>query len=163
MKTRSKIICGVLGIVSVVVAAGFAYWFLSVHLPSDQKARRYFQAHQAQFAALAASLTKQPTASFLDTSGSEQGTGFLKGVGGQFLRQSDGTITIYVWGSGCAICHDSYEGYVHIPPEAPAFRFVSVVPALDHGLPQDGRGGVEDGFYVLPLSDGWYVFREENG
>ncbi len=159
-----QVIALVLGFALLVVAAiGLGDWLVSFHLPSDQKAARYFQGHRAQFTALAARVTNQLAASFSDRGANGEDAALLEGVGGQFLRRSDGTISIYVWGHGCAVCHDSYEGYICLPKNSRLLKGTSVVRALDHDLPRDGRGGVEDGFYILPLSDDWYVFKEENG
>jgi len=38
----------------------------------------------------------------------------LREIGAQFLRRSGRLVEIYFWGSGCAICHDSYKGPAYV-------------------------------------------------
>ena len=80
------------------------------------------------------------------------------------MNQSDGMIQIYFWGSGCAVCHDSYKGFAFASSNAPALKYAKVLPSLeDSDVPHNKRGAIEDGSYIVPVSTDWYLIRWECG
>jgi len=163
----------VLSILLLVPCAGCA--FQRAHLPSDKKAEAFFRAHRKELADLIVAVERQPKLNFVSAEWVGYGADaadpdhvacakLLKKVGAQFLRQGDGGIEIYVWGSGCAICHDSYEGYAFITPGASLLKYATPGQSLeDKALPKGKYAPIEDGSYIHPLDGEWYVIRWECG
>ena len=83
------------------------------------------------------------------------------------VRQSRvrGIVEVYFWDNGCAICHDSYKGFVYV--RDPSFDMPpdwKICSSLDNrSLPRSRYAPVEDGTYLMPLSEHWYIIRWEQG
>ena len=76
----------------------------------------------------------------------------LKKMGAKHLRHTQrGVVEIYFWGSGCAICHDSFKGLAYI--REPTFDMPAdsnVWTSLeDRALPRGKYASVEDRTYLL--------------
>ncbi len=109
----------------VAAAGGFKGWGWGDGLPSDKKAEAYFAAHEAMLESLAQTVIRNPHIEFVNAQWIAYGSAAqdpahiecakrLRDMGGQFLRHSGGVVEIYFWGSGCAICHDSYKGFAYV-------------------------------------------------
>jgi hypothetical protein len=138
------------------------------HLPSDKKAEAFFRAHMDKLADLIVAAQRDPKVSFVSSDDADPShaafSKLLRSIGAQFLRQRDGGIEIYVWGTGCAPCHDSYEGYAFISPGARMLEYSKAAQSLeDKALPKGKYAPVEEGTYIRALDQKWYVIRWECG
>jgi hypothetical protein len=162
------------GIVCVMAACIYMAVLSSPYrLVSDSRAKRFFQAHCQELDAIVLAIQHDPQITYLGASGDDAGTAtsdtnraacaaMLQKMHAQFLTSNNGAVEIYTWGSGCAICHDSYEGFAFIVPDAPAQRYTTVVPSAETSALPHGKGSeVEDGTYLVPIRDNWYIFRSE--
>jgi len=145
-------------------------------MPSDQEAEAFFRSHSSDLMALVAAAQHEPTITFVSADWIGYGTNasdpgqiacakLLQKLGAGFLRQREEAVEIYFWGSGCAVCHDSYKGFACLTrPKYACFGPATVVRSLrDRDLPKGKHGGVLDGTYLLPISDHWHVIRWECG
>ena len=162
-------------IVLLVVAwYGYARW--GVDLPSDAKAKAYFAAHRAALDTLAQTVSRDPHIAFVNADWIAYGSAAqdpahidcakrLREIGAQFLRHSGGLVEIYLWGNGCAICHDSYKGFAYVTNPSVDMPVASKVCSslADSALRAGGFARIEDGSYLVPVTDHWYLIREENG
>jgi hypothetical protein len=89
----------------------------------------------------------------------------LSEIGAEFLRHSGGLVEIYFWGSGCAICHDSYKGFAYVTNPTVDMPVGSKVCSslADSALAAGTFARIDDGSYLVPITDHWYLIREENG
>jgi hypothetical protein len=145
MKTVLKVAVAILAL-CVIFGVGYVSW--RSRLPSDERAGVYFKTHRQELAALVATVEREPRLNFVNADWIGNGSDatdpahvacakLLKKVGAQFLRKGDGAIEIYFWGDGCAICHDSYKGYVFIRPGARILEYATTVQSLeDKALPK---------------------------
>jgi hypothetical protein len=143
------------------------------YLPSDAHCEAFFNKHKVELTAIVTLAEREPTKIGLISADSPDTENdpdrvtcakLLKKLGAQFLRQTDGAIEIYIWGDGCAICHDSYKGYAYIVPEARMLKYATVVRSLeDKALPKGKYAFIEDGSYICPLIDKWHLIRWECG
>ena len=143
----------------------------------DANARAYFQKHKPELDALFLSVSGESTIQFVAADWAGYGSDakdqkhiacslLLKKIGAQFLRQDGGDFEVYFWGKGCAVCHDSFKGFAHIK-SLPSFlkkNYAKVVDSLsDDFLPRGKYAPVEDGTYLVPIGDDWYLIRWECG
>jgi hypothetical protein len=175
MKIVLKIAGVILALCILLVGSCVGYLSWRAHLPSDENAKAFFREHRPELTALILAVEREPTIDFVNANWVGYGPNatdpahvmcakLLKKIGAQFLRQSDGAIEIYLWGDGCAICHDSYKGYAYIMPEARMLRYATIVHSLDdEALPKGKYAPIEDGSYICPLLDRWYLIRWECG
>lgn len=159
----------------IVIAAGMSYWKWAAHLPSDVEAENFFRSHRTELGDLAAFVEQHPNIEFVDANWISYGGNakdgnhiacaeMLRHIGAQFLRRREGAIEIYVWGSGCAICHDSYKGYAFVEPKAEILTEAKLVASLeDDALPVGQYGTIKDGIYLKPLNQPWYLALWEAG
>jgi len=168
----------VLGLAGAVVLFGvfFGYMRWSFHLPSDAKARALFSARKIELEHLVEDVVRDPHIKFVDARRISYGSEArdpahiacakrLRKLGAQSLRHSGGLVEIYFWGDGCAICHDSYEGFAYVSDTAIDMPVSSKICSslADSALPRGRYAPVEDGRYLLPVADHWYIIREESG
>jgi hypothetical protein len=176
MRPRPKletIIIGslLLGIVLLVVTGTWQF-----DLPSDAKAKAYFGAHRAALDSLAQTVSRDPHIEFVNADWIAYGSAAqdpahidcakrLREIGAHFLRHSSGLVEIYFWGSGCAICHDSYKGFAYLTnPSVDMLVASKVCSSLTDSALRGGTfGRIEDGSYLVPITDHWYLIREESG
>jgi len=88
----------------------------------------------------------------------------MRRIGAQFVDvREDGSVEFALWGSGCAICSDSYMGVRYFPedhnPRARLAWAPKLVSSLESKrLPQE-RSSVADGLYVVQLEPEWFLYR----
>jgi hypothetical protein len=164
-----------LGIVLLVVA-WFSHVYLPGNLPSDTKAKAYFAAHRAALDTLVQTVIRDPNIEFVDADWIAYGSAAqdpahvdcakrLREIGARFLRHSGGLVEIYFWGTGCAICHDSYKGFAYVTNPSADMPVASKVCSslADGALPAGTYARIEDGSYLVPITDRWYLIRGELG
>jgi hypothetical protein len=164
-----------LGIV-LLISAAYGYMRWQFHLPSDAKAKAYFTAHKAALDTLAQTVSRDPHVEFVDAHWIAWGSAAqdpahiecakrLREIGAQFLRHSGGLVEIYFWGSGCAICHDSYKGFAFITNPSVDMPVASKICSslANTALPAGKYAPIEDGSYLVPIADHWYLIRWECG
>ncbi len=161
---------------AVLVGVFFAYMRWSFHLPSDAKAMAVFAARKTALEHLVQEVVHDPHIQHVDAHYIALGPAAhdpahiacakrLRELGAQSLTHNGGFVQIYFWGNGCAICHDSFEGFAYV---ADASRDMPVVSKIcsslaDSALPRGKYAPVEDGCYLLPVADHWYIIRWEIG
>jgi hypothetical protein len=175
MKLKFKIAGGLLAFVILLVASCIGYMFWHAHLPSDTASEVFFQEHRAELNTIITSVEREPKIDFVSADWVGNGADandpahvacakLLKRLGAQFLRRDNGAIEIFFWGDGCAFCHDSYKGYAYIPSESGILKLATEVRSLDDkSLPKGKYAPIEDGTYISPLIDTWYLIRWECG
>ena len=164
-----------LGIVLFVVA-WFSHIYLQGDLPSDARANAYFAAHKAALDSLAQTVSRDPHIEFVNAQWIGYGSAAqdpahidcakrLREIGAEFLRQSGGLVEIYFWGSGCAICHDSYKGFAYVTDPGVDIPVGSKVTSslADTTLAAGMFARIKDGRYLVPITDHWFLIRDENG
>ena len=175
VKRAAKILGALIGLCALLIGSCVGYFAWRAHLPSDRRAEEVFREHKEELDKLVAMALSAPEVTYVNAD--EIGLGenatepkhvalaqSLKKLGAQFLRRSDGVIEIYFWGTGCAICHDSFKGYAFILPGARLLKFATVVPSLeDKALPKGKYAPIDDGSYIKPLEKSWYLIRWECG
>jgi hypothetical protein len=181
MRRVLKLVAIVLGSLALgaLLLVGLSYGYIrwQFHLPSDAKAKAYFTAHRAALESLVETVVRDPNIEFVNARGIAYGSTasdpaylacakHLRELGAQSLRRhSRGLVEIYFWGAGCAVCHDSYKGFAYVAD--PSFNMPldsKVCSSLaDSALPPGRYAPVEDGTYLLPIADHWYIIRWESG
>ena len=147
------------------------------HLPSDQEARREFDSHRREYVRFASILRQDPRVGIVGSdgvvSGDTQHAGpvaqyrdMMRSLGvKQIIVGEDGAIEFVLWGSGCAICSDSYKGLRYVPEDFKADARRGWVPkwvkSLDSDSLPQANGSVDDGLYVVPIAPGWFIYRLE--
>src|SRR5262249_13925813 len=144
----------------------FGYMRWSFHLPSDAKAQAVFSAHKTELERLVQDVVRDPHIKFVDARRVSYGPEAqdrahiecakrLRKLGAQSLRHSGGLVEIYFWGDGCAICHDSYEGFAYVTDTATDMPVSSKICSslADGALPRGRYAPVEDGRYLRPVAD----------
>jgi len=144
-------------------------------LPSDERAEAFFRVHRQELDALVVLVSRDPKLDFVSADFVGYGSDatdpahlacakVLKQIGAKFLRRGEGAIEIYLWGTGCAMGHDSYKGYAFITPEARLLKCATVVKSLqEKALPKGKYAPIEDDSYIRLLDKGWYMIRWECG
>jgi hypothetical protein len=162
----------------LLTAVALTLWFRwEYHLPSDQRARQYFEDHRAEFVRFASMLRQDSKPRAINRSGVDDAFGkdarvvpeytdLMSSIGAQqvFVRP-DGSIEFQLWGFGCAPCADSFKGLrfqsVGDHPKNPYGGEPTVVSSLeDENLPKNDSA-VADGLYVVPIDGEWSIFRLE--
>jgi hypothetical protein len=175
-KLSAKIVgFSLLGVVLLVVA-WFSHMYLPSDLPSDASAKAYFAVHRAALDSLAQTVSRDPHIEFVNAQWIAYGSAAqdpahidcakrLREIGAEFLRHSGGLVEIYFWGTGCAICHDSYKGFAYVTNPGGDMPVGSKVSSslADRALAAGTFARIEDGLYLLPITDHWYLIRNENG
>ena len=175
-KLSAKIVAfSSLGIVLLVVA-WVSHMYLPGDLPSDASASAYFAAHRAALDSIAQTVSRDPHIEFVNAQWIAYGSAAqdpahidcakrLREIGAEFLRHSGGLVEIYFWGSGCAICHDSYKGFAYVTDPGVDIPVGSKVSSslADRALAAGTFARIEDGLYLVPITDHWYLIRQENG
>ena len=162
-------------LVMVALATAFVRW--QFRLPSDDYAKRLFAERKSDLDNLVAMVDRNYEIESVDARWIAYGEAardpthiacadLLKNMGAKHLRHTQrGVVEIYFWGSGCSICHDSYKGFAYVrdPPfDMPLDS--KLYPSLDdRALPRGKYAPVEDGTYLVPITDHWYLIRSENG
>jgi hypothetical protein len=160
----------------LLTAVALTIWFRwEYHLPSDQKARQYFEDHRAEFVQFASMLHQDSKPRAINRGGVDDAFGkdarvvpeyrdLMSSIGAQqvFVRP-DGSIEFQLWGFGCAPCTDSFKGLRFQAegshPRYPYGGAPMVVNSLgDESLPKN-NGAVADGLYLVPLEREWSIFR----
>ncbi len=172
MRPRPKleaIIIGslLLGIVLIVVTG---IW--QVDLPSDAKAKAYFAANRAALDSLAETVSADPHIEFVSADWIAYGSAAqdpahidcakrLREIGARFLRHSGGMVEIYFWGSG----HDSQKGFAYVTNPGADIPVASKVCSslTDSALRGGMFGRIDEGSYLVPITNHWYLVREESG
>ena len=146
-------------------------------MPSDAKAKAYFIAHRTALESLVETVVHDPNIEFVNVRGVAYGSDArgpayvacakrLRELGAQSLsKQSRGVVAIYFWGAGCAICHDSYKGFAYVAdPSVDIPDGSKVCSSLaNKALPPGKYASIEDGIYLVPITDHWYLIRLEIG
>ncbi|MFZ0930051.1 MAG: hypothetical protein WAN11_15705 [Syntrophobacteraceae bacterium] len=166
-------LCFVAATVSVAVLAVLCLCYLSwvYHLPSDKKAEEFFYAHRQELTEIIAVFQREPNIRMVFARGwhgpdtadpaHEACAKLLRKIGASYARterHKDGSlvggIEIFVWG---------HKGYVFIPLEAQMQRYTTVPSLEDEELPKvhNSKRAIEDGHYIRPLVEGWYLLRLE--
>jgi hypothetical protein len=162
--------------IGLLVVAWFSHMYLPGDLPSDAKAKAYFAAHRAALDSLAQTVSRDPHIEFVNADWIAHGSAAhepahidcaerLREIGAQFLRHTGGLVEIFFWGSGCAICHDSYKGFAYITNPSIDMPFASKVCSslADRALKASTFARIEDGSYFVPIGNHWYLIRDESG
>jgi hypothetical protein len=165
-----------LGVILLVgLFYGFMWW--QFHLPSDAKVKAYFTTHRAALESLVETVVRDPNIEFVNAHGAAYGSDAaspaytacakrLSELGAQSLmRHSRGLVVIYFWGAGCAICHDSYKGFAYVANPSVDMPVGSKVCSslANSALPSGKYAPIEDGIYLVPITDHWYLIRFEIG
>ncbi len=146
-------------------------------LPSEQTARQQFLSHRAGYARLVSLLRQVPGDQTIGDDGKALDHGrtsdlvpeyreLMKEVGAQFaVVGGDRSVEFALWGSGCAICSDSYMGVLYVPAQRGLRGHPGWTPKLvksldDSNLPREG-GSVADGLYVVQVEPHWFIYRFE--
>ena len=177
IKIFIKIVAAFLILVLVVVALDTALVRWQFRLPSDDYAKRVFAERKSDLDNLVAMVDRNYEIESVDSRGIAYGEAardpahiacaeLLKNMGAKHLTHTQrGVVEIYFWGSGCAICHDSYKGFAYVrdpafdmPPDSKLCQSLD-----DRVLPRGKYAPVEDGTYLVPITDHWYLIRSENG
>ena len=162
--------------VGLLVVAWFSRTYLPGDLPSDASANAYFAAHRAALDSLAQTVSRNPDIEFVNAQWIAYGSAAqdaahidcakrLREIGAEFLRHSGGLVEIYFWGTGGPIGHDSYKGFAYVTDrgaDIPAGSKMSSSLA-DSALAAGTFARIEDGLYFVPITDHWYLIRDENG
>jgi hypothetical protein len=176
VKLALKIVGAILLAVMLLLGIAVAYQRWQFHLPSDAKAKAVFGARKKELESLVLTVSRDAEIDFVSADWVAYGSAardpahiacakVLKKIGAKFLRQGRGVVEVYFWGSGCAICHDSCKGFAYVrdlsfdmPPDW------KICSSLDNrSLPPGRYAPVEDGSYLLPLSEHWNIIRLEQG
>jgi len=175
-KLSAKIVVfSLLGIV-LFGLAWLSHMYLPGDLPSDAKANAFFAAHRAALDSLVQTVSSDPHIQFVNAQWIAYGNAAqdpahidcakrLREIGAEFLRRSGGLVEIYFWGTGCAICHDSYKGFAYVTDSGVDIPVGSKVTSslADRALSARMFSRIEDGLYLVPITDHWYLIRAENG
>ncbi len=175
-KLSTKIVGFSLLGIALFVVAWFSHIYLPGDLPSDAKAKAYFAAHKAALDTLAQTVSRDPHIEFVNAEWIAYGSAAqdpayidcakrLKEIGASFLRHSGGRVEIFFWGTGCAICHDSYKGFAYVNNPSVDMPVGSKVYSslADSALKASTFARIEDGSYLVHIANHWYLIREENG
>jgi len=180
MKKGSKALAyfssSVAGIVLLGIGGFWAYVKLSYYLPPDHQLLHQFQTRRADYIRFVELVKNDPSARYVDGDGGVDIGGvkrrevpeyrqLIRNIGAKFvLISDDGSVEFALWGSGCAICSDSYMGMLYVPldHEAPRGGWQQIaVASLDSSkLPQE-NGSVASGLYVVSVEPGWFMYRFE--
>lgn len=159
-------------------AVGFSAWMSSEpRLPSEQTARQQFAIHQTDYARLASLLCKVPRDQIIGNSGTAPDQGaivrlapeyreLMQRIGAKFVDvRHDGSVEFALWGSGCAICSDSYMGVLYRPLQSEVRTHAEwtskMVKSFDDKNLRHKRGSVADGLYVVKIEPEWFIYRFE--
>jgi hypothetical protein len=126
IKIVAKIVAAflILGLVLLCLAIALIRW--QFHLPSDARARRVFAEREGDLEKLVLMVDRNYDIEFVDAQWIARGEAardpahiacakLLKDIGAKHLRHTQrGVVEVYFWGSGCAICHDSYKGFAYV-------------------------------------------------
>ncbi len=145
-------------------------------LPSDADAKACFTARKHELESLALTVSRDQHIEFVSADWVGYGSAaqdrahiacakVLKEIGAKFLRHSGGLVEVYFWGSGCAFCHDSYKGFAYVTDSSFDMPVASKVCSSldDRSLPRGRYAPVEDGSYLVPIAQHWYIIRWECG
>ncbi|MGA2225633.1 MAG: hypothetical protein ABSH41_14455 [Syntrophobacteraceae bacterium] len=157
------------GAVLAVLFVGYMSWVY--HLPSDKKAEAFFYAHRQELTEIIAVFQREPNMRMVFAQGwhgpdtaepaHEACAKLLRKIGASYARTERhkggslaGGIEIFVWG---------YKGYVFIPLETQMQGYTTVLSLEDEKLPKvhNSKRAIEDGRYIRPLVEGWYLLRWE--
>lgn len=157
------------------------------HLPPQQRVRKQFEDNRADYIQFVALLQRDQSAHLIDGDGRVGINGvhsrlvpeyrdLIRKIGAQFVTiREDGSIEFSLYGSGCAICSDSYMGVLYVPAlrgtdarradvrrtDDPSGWEQTAVTSLDDAkLPQE-NGAVATGLYVVPIEPDWFIYRLE--
>jgi hypothetical protein len=173
----AAIVIGSLLLSAVLLIGGlFGYMRWQSHLPSDAKAKACFAAHRAELESLAQTVGSDSHIKFVNAQWIAEGSTAqdpahiecarrLRKLGAQSLGHKGGYVQIFFWGSGCAVCHDSYKGFAYIadPSSDMPVDFKICTSLADSALPPGRYSTIEDGTYLVPIGDHWYLIRWECG
>ena len=133
----------ILGVVLLCLTLAFIRW--QFHLPSDARAKRLFAERKSDLEKLVQMVDRNYDIQGVEAQRIAYGEAardpahiacakLLQKMGAKHLRHTQsGVVEIYFWGSGCAICHDSYKGFAYVSD--PAFVMPpdsKVCPSLDN-------------------------------
>ena len=146
------------------------------HLPSEQRVRRQFERHRADYIRMVALLQKDPSAKYIRNDGKVDVDGIhsrlvpeyrdlIRKIGAKFIIvREDGSMEFTLGGAGGPISSDSYIGVRYFPKNptgSPPGWTQTVVTSLDSTkLPQE-NGSVATGLYVVAMEPEWFIFRFE--
>lgn len=157
---------------------GFSSWLpWERHLPSEQTARKEFQSHQADYIRFAVLLRQESGYEFIGGDGGVRMNSdhvrvvpayrdLISRIGAKnVIVREDGSIEFTLWGSGCAICSDSYMGIRYSPMQnisrrCPGWTPIPVNSLDSKALPRE-NGHIADGLYVVQLEPEWFIYRFE--
>ncbi len=162
----------------LLVPASFRIWLkYEYHLPPEQRVRKQFENDRAAYIQFATLLQRDPSAHYrvIDGDGRVDINGvhsqpvpeyehLIRKIGAKFVTiREDGSVEFSLYGSGCAICSDSYMGVRYVPKvrrtDAPSGWEQTAVTSLDSAkLPQE-HGAVATGLYVVPIEPEWFIYR----
>jgi hypothetical protein len=169
-----------LSAVGLVLLAGIgSWWWMSApnYLPPAQRVRQQFELHRMDFIRFAELLRKDQSARYLSREGKVDLDGsrarlvpdyrelMSKIEAEAVIVREDGSMEFELWGSGCAICSDSYMGVRYSPQDRKIDSNPDWTPTLVNSLdsatlPKE-KGAVATGLYVMPIEPNWFVYRLE--
>ncbi len=162
----------------------FLLWLKYEHhlppdLPPEQDVRKQFESNRADYIQFVTLLQRDQSAHVIviDSDGKVDIDGLhrrlvpeyrdlIRKIGAKYvLIREDGSIEFSLYGSGCAICSDSYMGVRYYPKDPktgpPGGWRQTVVTSLESAkLPQE-KGAVATGLYVVPIEPEWFIYRFE--
>jgi hypothetical protein len=175
-KAIAYISASFVGIALLGIGGFWAYVKMLYDLPTGQQVLHQFQTRRADYVRFVELVKSDPSARFVDGDGGVDIGGvkrrevpeyrqLIRNIGARFVIISDdGSVEFALWGSGCAICSDSYMGvrYVPLDHEAPHGGWQQTeVASLDSSkLPQE-NGSVASGLYVVSVEPKWFIYRFE--
>lgn len=158
----------------------FRLWLkYEYHLPPEQRVREQFENNRTDYIQFATLLQRVPSAHYrvIDGDGSVDINGvhsqavpeyehLIRKIGAKFVTiREDGSIEFSLYGSGCAICSDSYMGVRYVPKvrrtDAPSGWEQTAVTSLDSAKLPHENGAVATGLYVVPIEPEWFIYRFE--
>ena len=162
---------------SLVALVGFSLWLkYEDRLPTEQRVRREFENNRADYIQFVTLLQRDQSARSVDDGGRVAIDGVHSRLVPEYRNlirkirakdvtiREDGSIEFALYGSGCAICSDSFIGVRYVPKVRASARGgweQTVVASLETAkLPQE-KGAVATGLYVVPIEPQWFIYRFE--
>ena len=166
--------------VGICGLVAFAWYSMPIrgYLPSDRQARVVFDQRRTSFDRAAEVLQKEKCVGVIASDGTSSNPmcsipvairrALVQETGAKtIVLGDDGSMEFALWGTGCAICSDSYKGFLYLPTGARPGQVRGWVPAFAISLEDDAlpkaNGKVSDGLYLLPIDSEWAIFRIKYG
>jgi hypothetical protein len=159
----------------LLAAVGSRSWLKhEYHLPPEQRVREQFENNRADYVQFV-TLLQSDTVHFIDDSGRVDIDGVHSQLVPEYRRlihkigakdvliREDGSIEFSLYGSGYAVCSDSYMGVRYVPKvlrtnSLSGWKQTPVTSLESAKLPHE-NGAVANGLYVVPIEPEWFIYR----